>query len=626
MLARDDRFRDCVAIVGFLLLATAILRPFQNTPYIDDWIYAWSVERLRLNSRLQVLDFSLHANVTHIVWGWLFTVPFGFSFVALRWSTFTLAAAALCAMYLLLGRLDVGRREALVGTAALAVYPVFAILGASFMTDVPFVSITVLASYAAVTAIRHHSTRWLVVATVLGSLAVGVRIIGLVMPVALCASLVVSHDAWGRRRGRWAIALAPIAVFACLVYWSSSRVHHIADVTWLENSVTRRLSQLHVVWQLLPAMSAETVGLLVGCLGLALLPLSLATLRRETLLRTAGFAIAIGGVLALLHLAGTRYPLPLDGDGTWRFDGLGFTPLLVPFYGGPDVPAWLAWAALKVAVLSIASVAAVACRRRSLRPGEPFLFWMLLGHAGALPVLWLIHDRYVLVFVPLAVALLLTAQPRIDLRVAAGGLLLFALISAAGIRDHLHYNASLWAAVEALDRAGVPPSEVDGGYVVNGWRQYAHPEHAPRAANGEVDVPWVNGGAELPYAVANSVPEGWIVLDRFAYRRLMGSSGYAVRAASSAGGKHGKRWNAVRPVAAWRTRRQRRASRAISRGSLSVRSPTNFGCRRWPSRVHSTNATSATSSGRSHRSFVRSSIVSPSPHRVFLPVGSSANG
>jgi hypothetical protein len=398
------------------------------------------------------------------------------------------------------------------------------------------VSITVLASYAAVTAIRHHSTPWLVVATLLGSLALGVRIVGLVMPIALCASLVVSHDAWGRRRGRWAIALVPIAVFAWLVDVSSSRIHHVSDVTWLENSVTRRLSQLHVVWQLLPAMSAETVGLLVGCLGLALLPLSLALLRRETLPCTAGLAIAIAGVLAFLHLTGTRYPLPLDGDGTWRFDGLGITPLLVPFYAGPEVPAWLTRAALAVAVLSIASVAAVVCRRRSIGPGEPFLFWMLLGHAGALPVLWLIHDRYVLVFVPLAVALLLAAQPRIDVRVAASGLLLFALVTAAGIRDHLQYNGSLWAAVEALDRAGVLPSQVDGGYVVNGWRQYAHPEHAPRDANGDVDVPWVNGAAELPYAVANSVPEGWIVLNRFAYRRLMGPSGYvyALRAAPAA--------------------------------------------------------------------------------------------
>jgi hypothetical protein len=525
-LTRDDRFHDCVAIVGLLLAAAAILRPFQDTPYIDDWVYAWSVEQLRLNGRLELLDFSLHANVVQILWGWLFTGPFGFSFVALRWSTFTLAAAALCGMYFLLRQLDAGRKKALAGTATFGVYPIFAILSASFMTDVPFVSITVLASYAAVTALRYHSTRWLVVATILGSLAIGVRIIGLVMPFALSASLVLSHDAWGRRRGRWAIALAPIAVFAWLLYLVTSRIHHVADVTWLENSATRRLSQFDVVWQLLPAMSAETVGLLVGCLGLALLPLSLATLWRDTLPRTAAFVIAIAGVLASLHLAGTRYPLPLDADGTWRLDGLGFAPLLVPFYDGPDIPAWITWAALAVAVVSIASVAAVVCRRRALSPGEPFLLWMFLGHAGALPVLWLIHDRYVLVFVPLAIALLLAAQPRIDLRAAAGGLLLFALISAVGIKDHLQYNTALWTAVEALDRAGVPPSEVDGGYVVNGWRQYAHPEHAPRNAEGDVDVPGVNGAAKLPHAVANSVPEGWIVLDRFAYRRLMGLPGY----------------------------------------------------------------------------------------------------
>jgi hypothetical protein len=37
----------------------------------------------------------------------------------------------------------------------------------------------------------------------------------------------------------------------------------------------------------------------------------------------------------------------------------------------------------------------------------------------------------------------------------------------------------------------------DGGYVVNGWLQYAHPEHAHLDSEG-VSVPWVNGGESLP--------------------------------------------------------------------------------------------------------------------------------
>ena len=159
------------------------------------------------------------------------------------------------------------------------------------------------------------------------------------------------------------------------------------------------------------------------------------------------------------------------------------------------------------------------------RTGGLFLVWMILGHAGALAVLWLIRNRYVLVFVPLAVALLLAAHPRVNVPVAVGGLLLLALVSAAGVRDEVRSNAALWAAVEALERVGVPRSQVNGGYVVNGWRRYTQ-SGTPHAMPGATWMcRWCNGAATLPYAVGHSAPEGWIVLERFAYRRVMGPSG-----------------------------------------------------------------------------------------------------
>ena len=120
------------------------------------------------------------------------------------------------------------------------------------------------------------------------------------------------------------------------------------------------------------------------------------------------------------------------------------------------------------------------------------------GHTGLIAILWLIHDRYVLALIPIAVALLLAAQPRMNVRAIVAGLVLLAVMSAAGVSDHLNYNRALWSAVSALDRMGVPARDVDAGYMVNGWRQYAHPDQAPRGPDGEVNVPWVNGGADLP--------------------------------------------------------------------------------------------------------------------------------
>jgi hypothetical protein len=73
-----------------------------------------------------VLNYADNANVAQILWGSLFCLPFGFSFTALRVSTWLLAVGGLCGLYLLLRELEVSRRDAILGTATLGVYPVFA--------------------------------------------------------------------------------------------------------------------------------------------------------------------------------------------------------------------------------------------------------------------------------------------------------------------------------------------------------------------------------------------------------------------------------------------------------------------------------------------------------------------
>jgi hypothetical protein len=61
--------------------------------------------------------------------------------------------------------------------------------------------------------------------------------------------------------------------------------------------------------------------------------------------------------------------------------------------------------------------------------------------------------------------------------------------------------------------------------VVNGWLQYAHPEHATRAPDGDVRVPDVNGGEPPRYRIGNDVPPGSRLLHAVRYRRILAPSG-----------------------------------------------------------------------------------------------------
>src|SRR5207237_3075565 len=94
------------------------------------------------------------------------------------------ALLALCALDLLLRELGVGRRDALLGVALLGLNPIFFMLSATFMTDVPFLAAALWATLAIVMAIHRQSDRWLVAFAVFSAVASAVRVVAIVLPLA----------------------------------------------------------------------------------------------------------------------------------------------------------------------------------------------------------------------------------------------------------------------------------------------------------------------------------------------------------------------------------------------------------------------------------------------------------
>jgi hypothetical protein len=68
-------------------------------------------------------------------------------------------------------------------------------------------------------------------------------------------------------------------------------------------------------------------------------------------------------------------------------------------------------------------------------------------------------------------------------------------------------------------------NNLDGGYVVNGWLQYAHPERADRAENGDVRVADVNGGPRGRDGIVKRLSPGARVLHAVPYRRIIAPPG-----------------------------------------------------------------------------------------------------
>ena len=61
---------------------------------------------------------------------------------------------------------------------------------------------------------------------------------------------------------------------------------------------------------------------------------------------------------------------------------------------------------------------------------------------------------------------------------------------------------------QSLVDSGVPPSDIDAGYVWTGWVLYAHPENLAPGLTAD-DVPWITSRRLPPYIMAKGEIEGY---------------------------------------------------------------------------------------------------------------------
>jgi hypothetical protein len=276
----------------------------------------------------------------------------------------------------------------------------------------------------------------------------------------------------------------------------------------------------------LPAWLAMNLSVVIGTLGTALAPVALGSLGRRAARAALPVALLVAAALSTELVLRGRVLTPLHPEFTWSLRELGGTETLVPPLAVPARPFGCALG-LTLAVAVLVALALVPLARRKLPASATSLAWGALGYFVLTATLWMFYDRYALPLVVIVAALRLGTAAIPRPRLALAGIALLATVSVVGTWDHLQYSHALWEAVGWARRAGIAERDLDGGYVVNGWLQYAHPEHAARGPDGDVRVAWVNAGeAEASrYRIGNDAPPGTRVLHTLPYRRILAPSG-----------------------------------------------------------------------------------------------------
>ncbi|MCS6801348.1 MAG: glycosyltransferase family 39 protein [Chloroflexota bacterium] len=474
--ARQLRALAPLVIVTLLWAGGALLtQPWGEFPLNDDWDYAKSARALAERGAVEISPEARVTLVAQAAWGALFSLPFGWSFFALRLSTLTAGLLGVLATYGLARLVGAARPLAAVAALSVAFCPLYFGLAFTFMTDVPSTAVLALGLLALGRWLRQGRWSALLAGTAWSAVAVLIRPTGLAMPAAFALAALRS----ALRRSRRLVGLIPLAAAAgALALWQLwALAVGLSGLANLQAGELRDALARGPLFLALETLRNSAAAALY--LGLFLFPLAVAG---GAVQGRAAVLSALGGLAGLgLALAGVRFPL---AENVFYDLGLGPLTLRDSFFG--TVPAWARgpeW--VPVAATTLAGAGAAALGVLMARGARR------LRQCGGEPLLALAAATIALSFAPLAVAgfldrYLIALLPPVVLLAAAGGrevrrgaliaaaavLLLFAGFGVAATRDYFSWNRARWLALERLLERGVPPTEIDGGFEFNGWFTY----------------------------------------------------------------------------------------------------------------------------------------------------------
>jgi dolichyl-phosphate-mannose-protein mannosyltransferase len=443
-----------IAIAALGIVTVAAIATFDLGPKLafnDDYAYSWSARHLFAGP---IYPQQTALALPQIAIGWLVSLPFGHDQRALRISVLIAILLGAFAAYRLASRLGAGRKWALMAPLVILTSPIFFNLAITFMSDVAYIGLLLLACNAGASWLENDRARPSFV--VWASLATLQRVFGVVVVAALAIALVLR----ARRRGRW-LDRSDAAWLASAVLGSAAAavLPGLLGISAGLN-VVDRLTHVDAAALLNPMVHLPVIA------GYLVLPL-LGAIAVEWNRRSVAIAV-VGAALVLLLL--WRFPW-LPGN-IWTFVGP------APTLPGPKEPPVSLAVNLVLITLSpvvflfigpAASDRWAAAARADLR----FVFLLVVSGAQLallIPNTLTLFDRYYLPVLAPVVPMVCALAQRYS---RPGGLVTATVVCAGLIALSTVYELDYQSWQTARDAAALlayrcaPPDRVNAGYEAN---------------------------------------------------------------------------------------------------------------------------------------------------------------
>jgi len=485
-------------VIGLYLVAVAAVNPLRECPVLDDWAYASTVRHLLQTGEYKLDDWVAPNMPFQALWGALFCLVLGDSYVTLRLSTIALTVVGLIAFRALAREHGLSGMAANLLTLCLASSSLFFRMSLTFQTDIPFLVTLIVALFLYTRALRVMTVPAWTAAAIAGAASILTRQFGAAIVAALGVLWLFDRERIARLKS-YAIGLS---LPALAVAWQLYRGLFYSN--WAAESVLFRqklfFSQGHFLrvlpWRPLVLLEYQALWLipLVLLAAWAALGDIIAVTTRRNAKRTEGNAArsprtSLGWLLALIALfsAGVVYGWKVVGYGYNSSDFHGSTALMPFLRHTYDVLLVLGepvrWIVTIFVVVGAALIARVFVERYAslfskaaspvlAAPRELLLDLTSLFLLGGNLIFFQQWDSYQLPFLPLtAIVLAKRFEPlMLSRRLAVAGCCVLLLIgSAIWTREDLAKGDVQWILAERLRESGVSPQNV-----ASSWEWFAY--------------------------------------------------------------------------------------------------------------------------------------------------------
>jgi len=501
------------------------------------------------DGEFHLLGWGAMTLVSQVAWGALWVKLFGFSFDVLRLSTIFLGLVALTGCYYLL--LDLSKKTwvAMTGTIVLMVNPLFIVLANSFMTDVPFLALSVWSAVFLLRAIEQDSIPDVTLGMCFAIAALLLRQIALILPLAFLF-------AYGARFSRtmsikrFLVCLSPITtstvIYIVYIKWLKVNENLPQAMSWSQDRLTTNFIGLFDSEYADLVFYASSAGSMLLYLGLFSMPMMLAFYVRFGNREFFGtgrphFWIITGVLLSIFTfiLLANDLSMPIRGNLLTIF-GIGpFTLRDVYVLNLPHLDAIPQGVLYLITALSVLGALLLVHglgmilrgplpgRSRGLREiavanwQEIFLWILITAYLSPL-VLTDYFDRYLIFLLPFVFALIgmrnnisNKQNPAWLKLISLLPILVFGLLSIALAHDYMSWNRTrLQATNWVKNEHHLEHHSIDSGFEFNGFYGY-DPRYDNDQAKWVRDDMYVIAFGDLPgyatekhFAVGRLIPAG----------------------------------------------------------------------------------------------------------------------